>query len=679
MNTSISLSGIQKAIDALNYRNLRAPKYRLVHAILQFYVTEDSVNTLGAIESDALISSIWGKDTDIRSKRKNLSSLKSSVNADLMKCFKDGENTEGITIGPSNTFVMSDDAKSRFLEFFAQVMPSGESLTLETIAESSNLSGEYLKMTSDSDILQFLNTALDALSSTESISKEKIPEILDGFGELFKKIPHRDLLNNQGKLKGLIKDLSDKTELSEDDKLVTGGNKKASEDDLDSQIAEVADVVEEADEETEKVAGEKELAEETILEEVDEEELEETEADDEPEEGEIEAVDDSEIVEITDVVEEVDEGPNDTTVEDIPEDEAVLEEIDEEELEELEADDESEDEELEAIDDSEIAEVAKVVEEIDEEAFEEKLENAEPIAEIDEDALVEDAFAVDIDTTKDKERNRRLSERFDGFLGAVEKRYNEYLFIPKGDYIIGNEYPEKDELPRQTLKLKDLFFGKFPVTNSLFEIFVEQTGYQTSAEENGYGIVYQGRFQKKTDPDTGRPYFIWNATYCREKREGAFWYQPNGPGSNLHKKRNHPVVQVSLKDAIAFASWVGKRLPTEAEWEAVSRSNHGYALPWGNEWKEGMCNIEVSEIADTAPVDHFPDAANAFGISDLLGNTLEWTAGPFDLPNPLSHHGDYQIARGGSWISDRSIRLYSRFQFPRYFSSNILGFRCLAD
>ena len=147
----------------------------------------------------------------------------------------------------------------------------------------------------------------------------------------------------------------------------------------------------------------------------------------------------------------------------------------------------------------------------------------------------------------------------------------------------------------------------------------------------------------------------------------------------MHNKRFHPVVQISLKDAMAFSAWVGKRLPKEAEWEAAARTLKGNPYPWGGDWLDGMCNTEDTEIADTTPVDQYPDADNELGLSDLLGNTLEWTADPCDPPYKTNGNKDYHIVKGGSWISDRSIRLYARFKLPIHFTSNILGFRCLAD
>jgi formylglycine-generating enzyme required for sulfatase activity len=283
------------------------------------------------------------------------------------------------------------------------------------------------------------------------------------------------------------------------------------------------------------------------------------------------------------------------------------------------------------------------------------------------------------DTVSDRERKRLLAERFDRCLGEMEKHYNQYLVVPGGAYIIGAQNARKNERPIQKITISDNYFGRFPVTNALFEVFVDRTGYKTTAEECGFGIVYQGRFQKTKDEITGQKRYVWNATSLWEKRESAFWYQPAGPGTTLHRKRNHPVVQVSFRDAMAFASWVGKRLPSEAEWEAAARTALGNLYPWGNEWKEGVANTEESQISDTVPVDNFPDVKNTFGLSDLLGNTLEWTSGRWEEANGSVKHQDFRIVKGGSWVSNQEVKLYTQFKYPVDFTANILGFRCLVD
>ena len=275
-------------------------------------------------------------------------------------------------------------------------------------------------------------------------------------------------------------------------------------------------------------------------------------------------------------------------------------------------------------------------------------------------------------------KDKLLAEAFDGYLGSMDRYYNHYILIDGGRYIIGSRHPKKGEEPEQMITLEPFYFGRFPVTNGLFEIFVEKTGYKTTAEKVGYGTVYYGRFEKKIDDQTGLITSKWNASlYCREVK-GACWYRPSGRESTLHNKRNHPVVQISLEDALAFASWTGKRLPTESEWEAASRTAKGLIFPWGHEWKDDAGNIENSGIADTTPVDKYAEFENDFGIVDVLGNVLEWTDNGFGTMSQEKDASTCRIAKGGSWVSGNDIRLFSRFKLEPDSHSNILGFRCVA-
>jgi len=294
------------------------------------------------------------------------------------------------------------------------------------------------------------------------------------------------------------------------------------------------------------------------------------------------------------------------------------------------------------------------------------------------DQMMEDLQNFD-EFQPDEKQKRLLAERFDGYLGAMERYYNQYIIVKKGNYQVGADASGEDVLNRQQVLMANYYMGKYPVTNALFEVFIERTGYKTTAEKLGYGYVYHGRFRKVVDPNTGFTSSIWNSTYTREKVKGATWFQPLGPGSTLHKKRNHPVVQVSIQDARTFAAWTGKRLPTEIEWEAAARSNAGFRYPWGNEWIEGFCNFENSGVSDTCPVDHFPHSTNEAGIADLLGNIMEWTSDECDPKYPLETPARFFIAKGGSWVSPEQTTLYSRSRLNANFTSNTLGFRCLAD
>ena len=160
-------------------------------------------------------------------------------------------------------------------------------------------------------------------------------------------------------------------------------------------------------------------------------------------------------------------------------------------------------------------------------------------------------------------------------MGDREKKYNKYTTVPEGKYTVGTLKSIKSSLELQEFDMPKVYIGIYPVTNALFEIFIEETGYITTAEQKGFGRVFHSRFKKNSKGST------WKKSAGSEDIKGAFWYQPTGPDSNLHGKRNHPVIQASIHDAMAYASWIGWRLPTEAEWEAAARTDLGYIYPWG--------------------------------------------------------------------------------------------------
>ncbi|MCF8069995.1 MAG: SUMF1/EgtB/PvdO family nonheme iron enzyme [Desulfobacterales bacterium] len=444
------------------------------------------------------------------------------------------------------------------------------------------------------------------------------------------------------------------------------------------------------------------------LEEIETDEIEDTE-DSDNEEGyddtELEKADDD--VETIDEDTEIEEIEDDSELEDISEEavEADIEEIDDdekiEEMDELSGEEEfseaedSKKEEITGIDDEDIEELDEdtAIEEVDDEdiedideddeleEFEEVDESPETASPIDQSGLQYDEPDDEFNLEKlasDVEKRKVLAERFDGYLGAMERYYNQYLLVPAGKYTIGVQYPLRDQAKLHEEYLEAFYLGKYPVTNALFEIFIERTGYITTAEEVGSSTVYFGRYQTIIDKNTGRPTSVWNASYSTETIEGACWYQPFGPESNLHKKRAHPVVHISFKDAVAFSAWIGKRLPSENEWESAARTREGFHYPWGNKWKDGCCNIDDSAVSDTTPVDEYKSGSNNLELYDFLGNVLEWTSDEVAEEFEGTVGTPYHIAKGGSWISDKTITLTSRFKFEPDFTSNILGFRCVA-
>lgn len=563
MDSRITLNGIDQAISDLNYRHKNALKCRLLGAVRQAYTDDDTLKNLKAIDPDELVRLLWdtgNAPSVVQNKRKNLSSIKSTVNADLKKLFDAGKNPEGVSIGPANIFEMSSDAKDALLKSFIDT----------GIADGPIDFGQ---------ITDILNIIEEALPDSESIEAGKGIEGIDKLDVI------KALIQDMAEKVGLVVDINERSEAEEMDEIL----EEIDEDGL-LDAEDVDAVSEEADE---------------TLEEVDADELTDSEETDE-----------------------------------------ILEEIDEEERLDAENAD-AVSEEADADERAEAEEANEILEEIDE------------------------------DEHTDIEKARVLSESFNESLAAMDKFYNQYILVSEGDYIVGSVRPVQDEKSEITVRLAPFYLGKFPVTNALFEVFVEKTGYLTTAEKKGHGTVYGGRTQKTVDIHTGEEKLIWNATLTNKTVEGACWYQPSGPGSVLHKKRNHPVTQVSLEDAMAFAAWAGKRLPTEDEWEAASRTAQGHLFPWGEQWQTEACNIEASHIGDTTPVDRYAEFENDFGINDTIGNVLEWTMDRVEAAE-MKGASAYYIAKGGSWISENDVSLSRRFQLEPESHSNILGFRCVA-
>ncbi|MBW1739557.1 MAG: SUMF1/EgtB/PvdO family nonheme iron enzyme [Deltaproteobacteria bacterium] len=687
MAAAISLQGIDEAISNLNYRSEKALKYRLIHIIRGYYENENSVESIQEIDTDELVKALWNTGDDpkaIKSKRKNLSSIRSSINNDLKRLYEDGKNTEGISIGPNNIFMMSDEAKEKLLATFTSHFATGEkgdrSVSLGQIAEVLNVVSEVLsspETLADADSpdglskLEQLRNIIRGLSRNLGIEVEEGTLSNEVTGASGTRVVEKHEEGVQLLETGTEEDSEEAQEKPGGDHVIEAGPEGYGPDTKGGESGGEQGVGPEKAGDTEKI----------------EQNLEEAEVAEDLEEAEIKE-DLEEAEEVEEDLEEVEDDVEEAEVEEDLEEAEIAEELEEAEVEEVAVEEDLEEAE-EVEEDLEEAEIAEDVEKAD---VEEGLEEAEVVEGLEEVELAEGFEASGL-TVGDLERQsldsnyeekekiqqaKLLAEQFNAYLSARDRYYNQYILIPEGDYLVGSKMPKNDEQLEHKVHLMPFYMGKFPVTNTLFEIFVEKTGYRTTAERLGYSTVYHGRFQETVDEETGLVTSTCNAAISCKTVQGACWYQPTGPGSTLHNKRNHPVVQVSLEDAIAFAAWTGKRLPTEDEWEAAARTADGYVLPWGNDWKRDSCNIEESAIADTTPVDKYIEFENEFGIVDTIGNVVEWTLTTCEPPPHVENRAKYYIIKGGSWISGNDIRLFSRFKWDAESPSNILGFRCVA-
>jgi len=274
------------------------------------------------------------------------------------------------------------------------------------------------------------------------------------------------------------------------------------------------------------------------------------------------------------------------------------------------------------------------------------------------------------------------------------------IALPGGEFLMGTDSEEAfasdGERPVRRVTLQPFSIGKYPVTNKEFAGFVAATGYRTEAEVFGWSFVFWShipveRFQELVqDTVAAAPW------WCLVP--GACWNAPEGPGSDVSTRGNHPVVHVTWSDAQAFCAWAGTRLPTEAEWEYAARGGLVQKLyPWGDEltsngehrsniWQGEFPSLDTAEdgYAGTCPVDAFPP--NPFGIFSITGNAWEWTQDWFGVEHPVAADptgpatGTARVMKGGSFLCHASYcnryRVAARSSNTPDSSASNLGFRC---
>ncbi len=275
--------------------------------------------------------------------------------------------------------------------------------------------------------------------------------------------------------------------------------------------------------------------------------------------------------------------------------------------------------------------------------------------------------------------------------------------LPGGTFLMGSDYAEgfplDGEGPVRPVTLKPFWIDRNPVTNEVFREFVEATGYRTEAELYGWSFVFWLHIPPKRFRELVEDTVAVTPWWC--KVSGARWNAPEGPGSNLLHRGDHPVIHVSWNDAAAFARWSGQRLPTEAEWEYAARGGLEQKLyPWGDKLRpegEHRCNIWQGEFPNvdtaddgysgTSPVAAYPP--NGYGIYSITGNTWEWCADWFSADfhrtasteNPVGPpSGTGRMMKGGSFLCHKSYcnryRVAARTSNTPDSSASNIGFRC---
>jgi len=304
------------------------------------------------------------------------------------------------------------------------------------------------------------------------------------------------------------------------------------------------------------------------------------------------------------------------------------------------------------------------------------------------------------------------------------------VWIPAGEFIMGTDdvrsFP--NERPAHKVRVEGFWIDEHDVTNAEFAKFVEATAYLTTAERKPDWEELKKELPPGTPkPDdsvlvagslvftpTSQPVPLNDLSAWWRWVPGASWRHPEGPGSGIGGRENHPVVQVSWDDAVAYAKWAGKRLPTEAEWEFAARGGlEGKRYSWGDEFRPGgkhmantwqglfpVTNTGEDGFVGTSPVKSFPP--NGYGLYDMAGNVWQWcsdwyrvdaftelssqnvcrdTGGPSESWDPADPNAPKRVVKGGSFLCNpsycESYRPSARRGTPPDTGSSHTGFRCV--
>jgi formylglycine-generating enzyme required for sulfatase activity len=309
-------------------------------------------------------------------------------------------------------------------------------------------------------------------------------------------------------------------------------------------------------------------------------------------------------------------------------------------------------------------------------------------------------------------RQQQTRRALESSLGA------DMVWIPAGKFTMGANDGQPDERPLHDVKVRGFWMDRFEVSNDQFAKFVEATNYVTTAEVKPDPAQFPGVPLENLVPGSivfeapAHVESLNNHMQWWRYMPGANWRHPEGPGSDLKGRGTHPVVHVSWFDAVAYAKWAGKRLPTEAEWEYAARGGlEQNPFAWGRErFPKGLWMMNIWQgqfptentgqdgFKGTAPVGSFPP--NGYGLHDMAGNVWEWVQdwyrpdyyahsprdnpqGPADSMDPDEPGVVKKVGRGGSYLcSDMYCKGYrpsARQKTSPDTGLSHTGFRCVKD
>ena len=320
--------------------------------------------------------------------------------------------------------------------------------------------------------------------------------------------------------------------------------------------------------------------------------------------------------------------------------------------------------------------------------------------------------------------------------GDGSKGPSGMMYVPGGEFLMGSDHKlaQTNERPAHRVKVAGFWMDRHHVTNAEFRRFVQASAYVTTAERKPDWETLKVQVPPGTPKPEDSALVPGAMVFVGTEHEvplndysqwwrfvpGADWKHPQGPGSSIDGKDDHPVVQISYEDALAYAKWAGKRLPTEAEWEFAARGGLEQATyAWGDEFEPRMLNFwdaksqpfpvvspKAGGATGTSPVETFPP--NGYGLYDMTGNAWQWVSdwyrsdyfklqagfklvenpeGPGNSYDPDDHttppDAPRRVIRGGSFLCNvdycLSYRPSARRGNDPYNPMSHIGFRLVAD